>query len=365
MAVHAAVKVAAELSKSESGRKLLLVGAIACVAALVAVIAVPAGIAFAVFAGVQAGHSRTGGVCSIGGAQPAVDGYNSSQVGIAATIVAVGRGEGISEHGIQIALAVAIAESSLQNLDHGDAVDNTTIGVFQQGESYGPRADRMNVEKAAAAFFARMVKIIGWEAMDPGEVGHAVEIGPPAATYNAKWADAGRLLASFPATGASCAIPQDAAAAAKQLVAAMDAGRLVFLDQPSPYAKQVRDMAAGTGAAECATDARILGAILLALNNFKQVGISDLNRRCTGSLDGAGQASMHWQGKAVDFYSLDGRALTGDDANSIRLIQLLDPVLPPGSGIGQEQCRGGRMPGLRNITAQFPDSCTHQHVQVS
>ena len=39
------------------------------------------------------------------------------------------------------------------------------------------------------------------------------------------------------------------------------------------------------------------------VQNFAQVGVSDLNRRCTGTTPGAGKASAHWKGKAVDFYA--------------------------------------------------------------
>jgi hypothetical protein len=107
--------------------------------------------------------------------------------------------------------------------------------------------------------------------------------------------------------------------------------------------------------------------MVIAVNNFDQVGVSDLNRRCTGETPGAGTASAHWQGKAVDFYALNHQSLTGADSLSIQLIRLLDPYVPHGSGLGQSNVRaaaGESITGLRNFTVQFADTGNHQHIQV-
>ena len=44
-------------------------------------------------------------------------------------------------------------------------------------------------------------------------------------------------------------------------------------------------------------------------------------------------------GGAIDFYMLDGRNPTGADGMSLRLIGLLDPIVPDGACIGQSDCR--------------------------
>ncbi len=52
---------------------------------------------------------------------------------------------------------------------------------------------------------------------------------------------------------------------------------------------------------------------------FGRIGISDINRHCTGQIAGAGTESSHWihgGGQAVDFYSLGGTPTTGADANA-------------------------------------------------
>ena len=109
--------------------------------------------------------------------------------------------------------------------------------------------------------------------------------------------------------------------------------------------------------------------ITIAPNTFGKLGISSINRKCTGQILGAGAASAHYAnggGHAVDFYSLGGTATTGADANAVKLLQALDPVMPAGaSGTGQSNCRAGRGSALTFANArQFSDSCTHVHVEV-
>ena len=81
---------------------------------------------------------------------------------------------------------------------------------------------------------------------------------------------------------------------------------------------------------------------------------------------GAGLTSSHWTGRAVDIISLSGRVLDGADGQSIRLISMLDPLMPSGSPIGQSNCRAseGTELALENFT-QFSDSCDHLHVDLA
>jgi hypothetical protein len=104
---------------------------------------------------------------------------------------------------------------------------------------------------------------------------------------------------------------------------------------------------------------RILQVLVLALQIFDQVGVSDINRKCAGQIEGAGTASsQHFQGGglAVDFYRLNGQSLTGADGNSLRLISAPDPVMPDLARAGQIQCRAeaGTTIGTSHF-AQFDD----------
>jgi hypothetical protein len=352
---------------SKTLRKL----AILCLSTLllvpVVIVAFPVSVLFIATGG--AAHSL-GGPCS--GANPqvkpgaSIDGYGSDQLGIAATIITVGQSRGIDAHGQQIAVMVAMGESSLRNLDHGDAVDNSTIGVFQQGASYGTRAQRMDVATAAAAFYTRMVAVPGWETRDPSTLAHTVQINADPNHYTPFFDPAGDVVTTLTgATSSACQIPADAQAAAAVLVEAIRTGKLTFLEDR--YEQQVLNIADGSATAQCELDVHVLQIMVIAVNNFQQVGVSDLNRRCTGSTPGAGTASAHWQGKAVDFYALNRRSLQGSDDLSIQLIRILDPYVPHGSALGQSTCRtqaGTTLTGLKNFTTQFYDTCDHQHIQV-
>jgi hypothetical protein len=362
------ISVATKAATSKTGRTLLLVTIVAVLVVPVALIGVP--VALILAATSSASAASLGGGCV--GAAPVVkdgltvDGYGPAQLAIAATIITVGQGRAVDQHGQQVAVMVAMGESSLRNLDHGDAVDETTIGVFQQGASYGTKAQRLDVPTAAAAFYDRMVAVAGWESMDPSQLGHAVQGNQDSGHYAPYWAPAGKVLQALTGgSAASCSVPGDAKAAATLLVTAIGTGKLTFLEPR--YQKQIADMAAGTATPACTIDVHVLQIIVIAVNNFSQVGVSDLNRRCTGQTPGAGTASKHWQGKAVDFYALNHRSLTGADDLSIQLIRLLDPHVPHGSGLGQEQVRssaGDSVTGLKNFTVQFDDTADHLHVQV-
>lgn len=358
--------VVAGAAPSKTGRAVMIVVAAILVVVPFAIALLPVSIVLAM------GSNTVGYTGACLGAAPTVatgqtiDGYGHDQLTIAATIIQVGQREGVDVHGQQIAVMTAMGESSLQNLDHGDAVDNTTIGVFQQGASYGATTQRLDPATAAAAFYTRLLAVTGWETMDPSQAAHRVQINADPNHYTAYYQPAGDVIAALTGTTpASCQVPADATAAASLLVAAINAGKLTFLE--NRYRQQVINMANGTATPDCVLDVHVLQIMVIAVNNFQQVGVSDLNRRCTGETPGAGTASAHWQGKAVDFYALNHKSLTGADSLSLQLIHLLDPYVPHGSGLGQSDIRaanGDPITGLKNFTSQFADSGDHQHIQV-
>ncbi|OII39296.1 hypothetical protein [Plantibacter sp. MMLR14_011] len=148
---------------------------------------------------------------------------------------------------------------------------------------------------------------------------------------------------------------------ALRLVSAMDEGRLVGSD----YLQQLRDIANGTAHAHCGVDSRIMQILLVALNTFEQVAVSDLNRRCTGSLEGAGENSSHYReggGMAVDIYALEGAPITGGDNLSMQLLTTIDPLVAPGSRAGQSNCRTET--NFEHLYS-FEDVCNHLHLDVA
>ncbi|MDN4597730.1 MULTISPECIES: hypothetical protein [Leifsonia] len=364
--ISAGAAAAHAVTHPKTTRNLLIVAAIIVLVVPVTLVAVPVSLVLAMGTNGFGG----GGVC--GGSSPSVeagqnvDGYGPQQLKIAATIITVGQQMIVPPHGQTLALMVAIGESGLRNLDHGDAVDNTTIGVFQQGAGYGTPAERMNPATAAAAFYTRMLHVPDWQTLAPTLVAHAVQINADPNHYAPFWTPAEQVLAAL--TGASagaCQVPADARAAAAVLVGAIQAKKLNFLEPR--YQQQVVNMADGTATPDCTIDPHILQLIVVAVQSFQQVGVSDLNRRCTGMTPGAGTASAHWKGKAVDFYAINGQSLTGADTLSVQLIHALDPYAPHGSSIGQSDCRSRArvtLGVLTNLTSDFPDTCNHQHIQV-
>jgi hypothetical protein len=149
-------------------------------------------------------------------------------------------------------------------------------------------------------------------------------------------------------------------ALAVQLMGAVAAGRLV--GSTPNHLPEIANLAEGKVVPNCGVDYRVLQAISVALDNFSQVGVSDINRRCTGQIEGAGTSSAHYAdggGHAVDFYLLNGSPLTGGDARSVQLIRLLDPLVPSGTGLGQVECRSSI--SLSHF-APFDDTCNHLHI---
>jgi hypothetical protein len=147
---------------------------------------------------------------------------------------------------------------------------------------------------------------------------------------------------------------------AQELMDAVAQGRLI--GSTPDHIPEIRNLAEGRAVPGCGVDYRVLKTIQLALNNFHKVGVSDINRRCTGQIEGAGTASAHYTdggGHAVDFYLLDGHPLTGGDAKSIELIKALDPYMPAGTHLGQIECRADI--ALSNF-APFADTCNHVHI---
>ncbi|WP_244501237.1 hypothetical protein [Streptomyces sp. TP-A0874] len=84
-----------------------------------------------------------------------------SQARNAATIAAVGSSQGLPERAITIALATAMQESSLHNLDHGD---RDSLGLFQQrpSQGWGEPEQIMDPVYSAGKFYEHLVEVPGY-----------------------------------------------------------------------------------------------------------------------------------------------------------------------------------------------------------
>jgi hypothetical protein len=113
--------------------------------------------------------------CALTGDTPAgVAGYGKAQLVNAATIVAVGRQTNVLEHGLVVALAAAMQESTLNNIDHGD---RDSLGLFQQrpSQGWGTPAQIMNPTYAATKFYPHLLSVPGWQNMSVNDAVQAVQ----------------------------------------------------------------------------------------------------------------------------------------------------------------------------------------------
>ncbi|WP_349898220.1 muramidase family protein [Parafrigoribacterium soli] len=114
----------------------------------------------------------------------------------ARTILSVGRSLGVSDYGLVIALAAAMQESGLRNLDYGD---RDSLGLFQQRPSvgWGTPAQITNPAHASKLFFGGpsnpnfgntkgLLDISGWQSMTVTQAAQAVQRSAYPDAY-AKW----------------------------------------------------------------------------------------------------------------------------------------------------------------------------------
>jgi hypothetical protein len=96
------------------------------------------------------------------------------QAGNAALIAAVGQGQGMSPRAVTIALATAMQESKLRNLDYGD---RDSLGLFQQrpSQDWGTPEQIMDPLYSAAEFYRELATVDGFESMPITEAAQAVQ----------------------------------------------------------------------------------------------------------------------------------------------------------------------------------------------
>ncbi|MGC9535735.1 heavy metal transporter [Streptomyces sp. UG1] len=115
-------------------------------------------------AGYLAAHYVTGGAgapgCDVvsGKGDAARYEFTPEQAVNAATIAAVGTGRGLPERAVTIALATALQESGLRNIDHGD---RDSLGLFQQrpSQGWGTPEEIRDPIYSAGIFYEHLVKV--------------------------------------------------------------------------------------------------------------------------------------------------------------------------------------------------------------
>src|SRR5690606_10999458 len=112
----------------------------------------------------------------------------------------------------------AMTESSLLNIDHGDAAGPDSRGLFKQRDSWGPVSVRMDPAGAAGLFFDRLETITGWQQLAPWMAAQQVQHSafPDGSNYAAHYRDALAIVADLQG-------PDPEAAGAQGSVSAVDA----------------------------------------------------------------------------------------------------------------------------------------------
>ncbi|MGW0859072.1 hypothetical protein [Streptomyces sp. NPDC002690] len=138
------------------------------------------------------------------------------QAGNAATIAAVGAARGMPERAVAIALATAIQESQLRNIDYGDL---DSLGLFQQrpSQGWGTSAQIQDPVYSSGKFYEHLAKISHYEDLPLTEAAQRVQRSGFPEAYAKHEPDA-ILLASaltgrIPAS-VNCAAPVTTTAAA-------------------------------------------------------------------------------------------------------------------------------------------------------
>lgn len=118
---------------------------------------------------------------------------DSVQMANAATITAVGVRRGMPERAVVVALATALQESKLENLEDGD---RDSIGLFQQRPSQGwGAAEKIKDPRYAAdKFYTALKKVKGWDKMRITDAAQRVQRSAYPNAYE-KWADESAVLA--------------------------------------------------------------------------------------------------------------------------------------------------------------------------
>jgi hypothetical protein len=102
---------------------------------------------------------ETAPTCALPGSAVTI---TAEQAANAATIAGVAWDRGLPDRAVVIALATAMQESGIRNIDYGD---RDSLGLFQQRPSmgWGTEAQVQDPEYAAGKFLERLVQVPGWQ----------------------------------------------------------------------------------------------------------------------------------------------------------------------------------------------------------
>lgn len=154
--------------------------------------------------------------CVLTGLDLSVD-LEPDQAGNAVIIAAVAAREGLPPHAVTIALATALQESKLRNLNYGHL---DSLGLFQQrpSQGWGTPEQIQDPHYAATKFYRALARVRGWQAMPLADAAQAVQRSADGSAY-AQWEEQARAMAvattGQAAAGVACTYRQPAGDSSK------------------------------------------------------------------------------------------------------------------------------------------------------
>jgi hypothetical protein len=133
--------------------------------------------------------------CRAGTGVQAID-LDPEQAAVAATIAGVAARHRLPPQAVTIALAAALQESKLHNLDYGD---RDSVGIFQQrpSEGWGTPSQLQDPVYATTKFYAVLAEVPGYATMPVYQAAQDVQHSADGSAYQ-QWTDvAGQLTGYF------------------------------------------------------------------------------------------------------------------------------------------------------------------------
>lgn len=165
------------------------------VAGVGALVVVPLALIFSLllFFSNPGGACGTPGQTASGKTTQTIAGYGPDQLSVAAAIINEAARRGLPVRAQLLGVMTAMDESGLRALSYGDyetsgmlnpdGTPTTSVGPFQQQESWGTLEQRMDPTSSAGLFYDRLVNVSGWETMEPTIAIHNVQVNQDPYVY--------------------------------------------------------------------------------------------------------------------------------------------------------------------------------------
>lgn len=202
-------KVATVVAAAATGLVLLLLTPLLVVAAALAAAAGATATCATTGTALASGTGPAGSAAGLTGEQSA---NARTIVSVALGVVGARLGAPTAQRAAVIAVATAMQESTLRNLGYGD---RDSIGLFQQRNAWGSRAQRMDPAAATTMFLTGghagqpgLLAVAGWQAMPVWQAAQSVQVSAFPTAY-ARWQALARTVVS---SVAGTVVPIDATA---------------------------------------------------------------------------------------------------------------------------------------------------------